>query len=81
MVTLIAQETRNCFIMSHERLIATNRLDNLVIVETPDSIFVSDIDTSRNVKSIVARLKEKGRTETIRHRTIGLFLGQSDVFG
>ena len=31
---------------------------------------MSDIDTSRNVKSIVARLKEKGRTETIRHRTI-----------
>ncbi|MGB5617148.1 MAG: hypothetical protein WBM78_09935, partial [Desulfobacterales bacterium] len=31
---------------------------------------VSDIDTSRNVKSIVAGLKEKGRTETIHHRTI-----------
>ncbi|MGW8188007.1 MAG: hypothetical protein ACWGNK_12095, partial [Desulfobacterales bacterium] len=67
---VIAQETRNCFIMSHERLIAANRLDNLVIVETPDSIFVSDIDTSRNVKSIVARLKDTGRTETIHHRTI-----------
>jgi mannose-1-phosphate guanylyltransferase/mannose-6-phosphate isomerase len=67
---VITQETRNCFIMSYERLIATNRLDNLVIVETPDSIFVSDIDTSRNVKLIVARLKDKGRTETIRHRTI-----------
>jgi mannose-1-phosphate guanylyltransferase/mannose-6-phosphate isomerase len=67
---VIAQETRNCFIMSHERLIATNHLDNLVIVETPDSIFVSDIDNSRNVKSIVARLKDTGRTEIIRHRTI-----------
>ncbi|MEJ2474256.1 MAG: hypothetical protein P8Y74_10265 [Desulfobacterales bacterium] len=67
---VVAQETRNCFIMSHERLIATNRLDNKVIVETPDAIFVSDIDTSRNVKSIVARLKDTGRTETIRHRTI-----------
>jgi mannose-1-phosphate guanylyltransferase/mannose-6-phosphate isomerase len=67
---VIAQETRNCFIMSHGRLIASNHLDNLAIVETPDSIFVSDIDTSRNVKSIVARLKDAGRTETIRHRTI-----------
>jgi len=67
---VITQETRNCFILSHERLIAANHLDNVVIVETPDSVFVSDIDTSRNVKSIVACLKEKGRTETIRHRTI-----------
>ena len=67
---VIVQETQNCLIMAHDRLIAANRLDNLVIVETPDSIFVSDIDTSRNVKSIVAGLKEKGRTETIRHRTI-----------
>ena len=65
---VIAQETRNCFIMSHGRLIASNHLDNLVIVETPDAIFVSDIDTSRNVKSIVARLKGTNRTETIRHR-------------
>jgi mannose-6-phosphate isomerase-like protein (cupin superfamily) len=76
---VIAQETRNCFIMSHQRLIATNRLDNLVIVDTPDSIFVSDIDTSRNVKSIVARLKETGRTETIRHRTIAHAWGSSTI--
>jgi len=40
------------------------------VVETPDSIFVSDIDHSRNVKSIVARLKEKGRKEYHQHRTV-----------
>jgi mannose-1-phosphate guanylyltransferase/mannose-6-phosphate isomerase len=67
---VIAQETRNCFVMAYERLIATNRLQNLVVVETPDSIFVSDIHTSRDVKSIVAELKQRGRTEHHQHRTL-----------
>ncbi len=67
---VIAKNTKNCFIMGHERLIATNHLDNMVIIETPDSVFVSDIVNSRNVKSIVAQLKEKGRKEYHEHKTV-----------
>jgi mannose-1-phosphate guanylyltransferase/mannose-6-phosphate isomerase len=67
---ILSNDTRGCFIMGRDRLIATNHLENLVIVETPDSIFVSDIDHSRNVKSIVARLKAKGRQEYHQHRTV-----------
>ena len=54
---VIANDTRGCFILGRDRLIAVNHLKDTVVVETPDSIFVSDIDHSRNVKSIVARLK------------------------
>jgi mannose-1-phosphate guanylyltransferase/mannose-6-phosphate isomerase len=67
---VITNDTQGCFIMGRDRLIATNHLENMVIVETPDSIFVSDIDHSRDVKSIVTRLKEKGRQEYHQHRTI-----------
>ena len=67
---VISHHTRSCFIMGRDRLIATNHLENMVVVETPDSIFVSDIDHSRDVKSIVARLKQKGRQEYHQHRTI-----------
>ena len=66
---VITKDTRNCFIMGHKRLIATNHLNNTVVVETPDSIFVSDIDNSRDVKSIVASLKADGREEYQHHRT------------
>ena len=66
---VITKDTRNCFIMGHERLIATNHLHNTVVVETPDSIFVSDIDNSRDVKTIVAGLKADGREEYQHHRT------------
>jgi mannose-1-phosphate guanylyltransferase/mannose-6-phosphate isomerase len=69
---VISNDTRGCFILGRDRLIATNHLENLVIVETPDSIFVSDIDHSRDVKSIVARLKAEGRKEYHQHRTVHL---------
>jgi mannose-6-phosphate isomerase-like protein (cupin superfamily) len=67
---VIANNTRNCFILGSDRLIAVNHLKDTVVVETPDSIFVSDIDHSRDVKAIVARLKEKGRKEYHQHRTV-----------
>jgi mannose-1-phosphate guanylyltransferase/mannose-6-phosphate isomerase len=66
---VIAQNTRNCFILGHDRLIATNCIKDMVVVETPDSIFVSDLEHSRDVKSIVSQLKGKGRKEYHQHRT------------
>ncbi len=67
---VIAKETKNCFIMGRQRLIAINRLNNMVVVETPDSVFVSDMENSRDVKSIVADLKKTGRKEFHKHKTV-----------
>ena len=67
---VIARDTRNCFIQGHDRLIATNCLRDMVVVETPDSIFVSDLEHSRDVKSIVSELKDRGRKESRQHRTV-----------
>jgi len=67
---VITNETENCFILSHERLLAANYLHNLVVVETPDAVFVSDLENSREVKSIVERLKDQERREFRQHRTV-----------
>jgi mannose-1-phosphate guanylyltransferase/mannose-6-phosphate isomerase len=67
---VIAQDTRNCFILGHDRLIATNHLRDLVVVDTPDSVFISDLNRSREVKTIVSELKERGRKEYQQHRTV-----------
>lgn len=67
---VIVQDSRNCLILAHERLIAANRLQNLVVVETPDAVFVSDLEHSRDVKSMVANLKQEGRREYHRHHTV-----------
>jgi len=67
---VIMQDTRNCLILGHDRLIATNRLRNMAVVETPDSVFVSDLERSRDVKSIVSKLKDQGRREFQQHRSV-----------
>jgi mannose-1-phosphate guanylyltransferase/mannose-6-phosphate isomerase len=67
---VIAQATHNSLILARGRLIATNRLKDVVVVETPDCIFVSDMDHSRDVKSIVGGLKQRGRCEAQQHLTL-----------
>ena len=74
---VITHDTRNCFLLGHDRLIATNRLKDLVVVETPDSVFVSDLEHSRDVKTIVSELKQKGRKEFRQHRSLHLPWGVS----
>jgi len=67
---VIVQDTRNCLILGHNRLIAASRLRDMAVVETPDSVFVSDLERSRDVKSIVAKLKDQGRREFHQHRSV-----------
>ncbi len=67
---VMVQDTRNSLILGHDRLIAANHLRDMVVVETADSVFVSDLENSRDVKSFVARIKAQGRTEFQRHRSV-----------
>lgn len=67
---VIARDTKHCFIRGNNRLIVTNDLENIVVVETPDTVFVSDLEKSKNVKSIVQDLKKKGRKEYKAHTTV-----------
>jgi mannose-1-phosphate guanylyltransferase/mannose-6-phosphate isomerase len=67
---VILQNTKKCFLMGMDRLIAVNHLENIVVVETPDAVFVSDMENSRDVKSIVRDLKEKDRKEYLVHATV-----------
>ena len=76
---VISNDTKNCFILGYERLIATNKIKDMVVVETPDSVFVSDMESSRDVKSIVEKLKEKGRSEYQKHKTSYYPWGTSTV--
>jgi len=67
---VILQNTRGCFIRGDKRLVVANDLENIVIVETPDTVFVSDLGTSKNVKTIVQNLKKQGRPEYKSHVTV-----------
>ncbi len=67
---IILKDTKNCFIRGDNRLIVANALEDVVIVETHDTVFVSDLRKSKNVKSIVSDLKKEGRKEYKAHTKV-----------
>jgi mannose-1-phosphate guanylyltransferase/mannose-6-phosphate isomerase len=60
---VIAYNTQNSLILAKSRLVAANDISDAIIVETPDAVFVSSLETSRNVKDIVSILKQQNRRE------------------
>lgn len=63
-------DTNNCLIMSDDKLIATVGVDNLVIVNTKDTVLVAHKDHAQNVKEIVNQLKADDRPEVTFHREV-----------
>jgi mannose-1-phosphate guanylyltransferase/mannose-6-phosphate isomerase len=76
---VLTRHTANCLILGHDRLIAANRLDSTVVVETADSVFVSDLESSRDVKDFVTILKDQDRREYRKHNTETHPWGRSTV--
>jgi mannose-1-phosphate guanylyltransferase/mannose-6-phosphate isomerase len=63
----ILTDTSGCYVHSERSFVATIGVKDLVIVDTPDALLVADKDRAQDVSSIVARLKQAGRTEHQQH--------------
>jgi mannose-1-phosphate guanylyltransferase/mannose-6-phosphate isomerase len=59
--------TKNSYIRSESRLVATVGVEDLVVVETADAVLVADRNCVQNVKDIVNRLKSADRSEAHTH--------------
>jgi mannose-1-phosphate guanylyltransferase len=62
--------SRNCFVQSEDRLVATLGLADLVIVDTPDALLISHRDETQRVKEVVRQLKDVGHESYRLHRTV-----------
>lgn len=58
-------DTTNSVVYSSGKLVTTLGLDNIVVVETEDSIMVCSKDRVQDVKMIVDKLKAEGRKENL----------------
>jgi mannose-1-phosphate guanylyltransferase/mannose-6-phosphate isomerase len=67
---VLAQSTKDCYIQSEHKLIATIGLEHIVIVETDDAIMVAHKDHVQDVKTIVNQLKKDNRSECSLHRKV-----------
>lgn len=67
---IITENTHDCYVMAENALVATVGVKNLVIVQTKDAILVADKNQVQDVKLIVTKLKQQGRSEHKTHREV-----------
>jgi mannose-1-phosphate guanylyltransferase/mannose-6-phosphate isomerase len=64
------QDVHNSFIHASGRLVTAVGLDNHVVVETKDAVFVAPRDHVQEVKALVDALKKQNRVETVSHKMV-----------
>jgi len=67
---VVLQDVKNSYVRAEQRLVSVVGVEDVVVVETSDSILVSNRDSVQDVKKIVAQLKEAGRSEPNIHRQV-----------
>lgn len=67
---VLATDCRNTLAHATSRLVALVGVQNLVVVETPDAVLVSDRSRCQDVKRIVNSLQEQKREEHTLHRKV-----------
>lgn len=67
---VLSYSSTNSLVIAEQKLVATVGVDNIIVVETKDSILVANKDNVQDVKKIVEQLKALGRTEADIHRQV-----------
>ncbi len=67
---VILADTHDCLVQASSRLVGVIGLDNVVVIETPDAVLVSDRGRSQEVKTIVSQLNKDARAEQSLHRKV-----------
>jgi len=67
---VLLHDCSGTFVDAESRLVTAVGLEDVIIVETKDSMLVASKDKSQDVKALVDALKEAGREETKLHRQV-----------
>ena len=67
---VMLHETRGSLVLADGRMVACIGVDDVVVVETPDAVLVASKAHTQEVKQIVGRLKQAGRSEVTNHRKV-----------
>lgn len=67
---VVIEGVRNSYLRSEHRLLTVIGLDDVVVVETVDAILVAHKNKVQNVKQIVQKLNDDGRSEGTKHRKV-----------
>ncbi len=78
---VLMEDTKDCLVHATHKLVATVGLKDTVIIETKDAVLVAAKDKVHEVKKIVQRLKDSGRSEFKHHRHVYRPWGHYDSIG
>ena len=78
---VLAEDCESSFFQSDGRLVAAIGVKDLIVVDTTDAILVADKSRVQEVKSLVTRLEQAGRTEHLSHREVMRPWGSYDSIG
>ncbi len=78
---VIMEDTEGCLVHATEKLVATVGLKDAVVVETKDAVLVAARDKVHEVRKIVQRLQDAGRSEFEQHRQVYRPWGHFDSIG
>ena len=67
---VFADGVSNSYIRAENRMVAVLGLSDVVVVETADAVMVAHKDKVQDVKNIVAKLNQSGRSEGVFHRRV-----------
>lgn len=75
---VLTKDVKNTFVMGGEKLIALLGVENLVVSETKDALFIADRSRSQDVKELVGTLDDAERPESKIHREVDRPWGSYD---
>jgi len=67
---VLSVDTSGSFVLAESRLVATVGLKDHVVVETKDAVLVAPKDRVQDVKKLVEKIKQDGRSEHQLHREV-----------
>lgn len=67
---VVMEDSRNSLVFANSRLVTCLGLNDVVVIETPDAVLVTNMQSTQNIKRIVSRLKEEKLSQTDQHRKV-----------
>ncbi len=78
---VILEDCKNSMFHSEHRLVTGVGLEDIIVVDTDDSLLVVNKKRSQDVKAVVDKLKAQGRSESTFHRKVYRPWGNYDSIG
>ncbi|MFP4313022.1 MAG: mannose-1-phosphate guanylyltransferase/mannose-6-phosphate isomerase [Alphaproteobacteria bacterium] len=74
---VFCEDTKNSMVLAHDRLVTCVGVENIIVIETEDSVLVADKSCGSSLKNLVEALRTEKRGETVSHASTGYDWGQS----